>query len=86
MFDGISAQESFKKSTGWWTEIELEKNYVYDPIKKIGIASHEGSGTVTVTRTVNGVETVEKRPAHKEYDIAYVGNPNFKLSQLNVSR
>jgi hypothetical protein len=86
MFNGISAQESFKKSTGWWTEVELEKNYVYDHNKKIGIVSQEGSGTVTVTHTENGVKTVEKRPASKNYNIAYVGNPNFKLTQINTSR
>lgn len=86
MFDGKPAEESFNNSVGWWSEVELKKNYVYDHNKKIGIASHEGSGTVTVTHTVNGVKTVEERPACKEYDIAYVGNPNFKLNQINTSR
>ena len=61
MFDGKPAEESFNNSVGWWSEVELKKNYVYDHNKKIGIASHEGSGTVTVTHTVNGVKTVEKR-------------------------
>ena len=86
LIDGKPAEESFNNSVGWWSEVELKKNYVYDHNKKIGIASHEGSGTVTVTHTVNGVKTVEKRPACKEYDIAYVGNPTFKLNQINTSR
>ena len=86
MFDGIPTEQSFNSSVGWWSEVELEKNYVYDSNKKIGIASHKGSGTVTVTHTVNGIKTIEKRPASKEYDIAYVGNPNFKLTQINTSK
>ena len=86
MFDGKPAEESFSSSVGWFSEVELEKNYVYEPNKKIVIASHKGTGTATVTHTVNGVETVKKIPASKEYDIAYVGNPNFKLSQLNILR
>jgi hypothetical protein len=80
-FSGRTVKESFDKSTKTWTKIELSKEYQFDKGKQISIASADWGETVRTTYE-NGVKKVEKIPSTKDYDIAYVANPNFTIDNL----
>jgi hypothetical protein len=64
------------------TKIEVSKEFRYDKNKQISIASSDWGGTVTRTSYTNGVKKVEQIPSSKDYDIAYVANPDFTINDL----
>ena len=81
-FDGKTIKECFDNSAGWYSKIEIEKQYKFDVRKMIGIASSDGEGIIIKTSYENGVKTVSEVPASKNYNIAYVSNPKFSISNL----
>ena len=81
-FEGKTMKECFDNSIGWSAKLEIDQNYKYDRSKSIGVASSDWGGTVTKTSYINGVKSVREVPATKDYDIAYVANPTYNLSNL----
>ena len=81
-FEGKTMKECFDNSIGWSAKLEVDQNYRYDRSKSIGVASSDWGGTVTKTSYINGVKSVREVPATKDYDIAYVANPTYSLSNL----
>ena len=81
-FEGKTMKECFDNSIGWSAKLEIDQNYKYDRSKSIGVASSDWGGTVTKTSYINGVKSVREVPATKDYDIAYVANPTYSLSNL----
>jgi len=81
-FEGKTMKECFDNSIGWSVKIEVDQNYKYDRSKSIGLASSDWGGTVTRTSYINGVKSVREVPATKDYDIAYVANPRYSISNL----
>ena len=81
-FEGKTMKECFDNSIGWSAKLEVDQNYKYDRSKSIGVASSDWGGTVTKTSYINGVKSVREVPASKDYDIAYVANPKYSLSNL----
>jgi hypothetical protein len=80
---GLQLQECFTNSATTWSEIELTKPYEFNKLKQISIASSRGSGGMTTRITyINDVKKVEEIPSIKEYEIAYVGFPNFTIKDL----
>jgi hypothetical protein len=64
------------------TKIELSKEYIFDKTKQISIASNIMGGFSIRTTNTNGIKKVERIPSFKEYEIAYVANPNFTINNL----
>lgn len=81
-FSGKTVKECFEESAKTWTKIEFSKEYQYNKSMQISIASADWGGTVTRTTYVNGAKKVEELPSSKDYDIAYVANPNFTINDL----
>jgi hypothetical protein len=79
---GIQLKQCFKNSAKTWSEVELEKPYEYNKNKQISIATSKGGGMSTRTTYTNGVKKVEEVPTSKEYEIAYVGFPNFSIKNM----
>ena len=78
-FSGKTIKECFELSAKRWTKIELSKKYPWDNAKEISIASTDWGGTTTRTTYANGLKKVEKIPTSKQYNIAYVGYPDFTI-------
>ncbi|MFT5777707.1 MAG: hypothetical protein ACI837_000655 [Crocinitomicaceae bacterium] len=80
-FNGKTIIECHAESSGRYT-IEVAKEYMHDQDKQISITSHQSTGVSTRTTYTNGEKTVEKVPSIKEYEIAYVGNPDYSINHL----
>ncbi|MFZ4706922.1 MAG: hypothetical protein ACOYMF_13025, partial [Bacteroidales bacterium] len=76
-FIGKSIKECFIESANTWAHIETERTFLFDDSMKISIASINWGGTAVRTSYSNGVKTVENIPSSKNYDIAFVANPDF---------
>jgi hypothetical protein len=81
-FKGVPAIECFNNIVGGFSKKESLETYKYDASKKIGIASTDWGGIVTKTTYRNGVKTVTKVPATKDYDIAIVATESFSIQQM----
>lgn len=81
-FNNTSLGDSYKLTASTFTKIEGTRTLKEDADKSISIASTKGEGYATYTKYVNGVKTVKKVKAVKAYDVAFVGNKNFTISDL----
>lgn len=81
-FSGKSLGECFNKHINPFYKLETSQNYRFDNTKKIAIASSDWGGTSIRTTYTNGVKTVEEIPSHKDYSIAFVGNPHYSIKDL----
>lgn len=81
-FEGKTLHDCFETTANTWTKIELTENYAYDKNRKIAIASTDWGGTATRITYINGKKKVEKIPAVKNYEIAYVGKNDLKVWDL----
>jgi len=81
-FSGKTMKACFEISAKGWTKIELSKKYPLDNTKEISVASSDWGGTTTRTTYTNGVKKVEEIAASKQYDIAYVGDPDFTIQDV----
>ena len=61
---------------------EIAKPFILDTKKQIAISSDIQNGMTTQYIFTNGTTTYKKIPSFKNYDIAFVGNPNFKIADL----
>jgi hypothetical protein len=77
--NGVEKVEQIASSD---TKIELSNEYKYDKNKQISIVSNDWGGMTTRTTYTNGIKKVEQIPSSKNYDIAYVANPNFTINDL----
>jgi hypothetical protein len=82
-FDGKSIKECFTESTNTWCKIEIVKPCAIANNAEIGIASADWGGTTTRTSYINGVKKVETITSFKNYDIAFVGDPDFTIEVLS---
>ena len=81
--DGKTVKECYQKTINYTNvKIEISKPYSIDNKKKITISSTKNSGMTTLISYVDDVRTVKKFPAFKEYDNAYVANPDFTIAEL----
>ncbi|MBN1950674.1 MAG: hypothetical protein JW801_05695 [Bacteroidales bacterium] len=78
-FEGKDLETCFEETSKTWAKIEYSKTYKSDGNKKLGIASTDWGGTVTRTTYTNGEKVVEEIPSSKDYDIAFVGDPEFTI-------
>ena len=61
---------------------EIAKPFILDTKKQIAISSDQHEGMTTQYIFDNGTTTYKKIPSFKNYDIAFVGNPSFKITEL----
>ena len=61
---------------------EIAKPFILDAKKQIAISSDQHEGTTTQYIFNNGTTTYKNIPSFKNYDIAFVGNPSFKITEL----
>jgi hypothetical protein len=78
-FNGLSIESCFTKSAA----PELRANYKYNPSMKIAIASNDFKSVSTLTTYENGIKFVKQMPTFKNYDIAFVGNPEYTILQFS---
>jgi hypothetical protein len=64
---------------------EIANPFILDANKQIAISSDKQEGTTTQYIFENGKTTCKKIPSFKNYDIAFVGNPNFSIIDLNTT-
>ena len=83
LFDNKTLEESFIALSSDWNHIErnqLLNEKRLNGCYKIGVLSAKGGGISTVTRTTNGVTTVKKIISPKGYEVAYLGDPTYKMN------
>ena len=86
LFVGKTIEQCYKTTTKYdYVNHEIEKPFPSDSNKQISICSNKDSGMITQYLYINGKPTVKKIKAFKEYNIALVGNPSFKISELMTS-
>ena len=61
---------------------EISQPFSLDRKKQIAISSDQPGGMTTQYVFNNGKTTYKKIPAFKNYDIAFVGNPEFTFEEL----
>ena len=61
---------------------EISKPFLLDRKKQIAISSDQPGGMTTQYVFNNGKTTYKKIPAFKNYDIAFVGNPDFTIEEM----
>jgi hypothetical protein len=64
---------------------EIAKPFILDTNKQIAISSDKHDGTTTQYIFYNGTTTYKKTPSFKNYDIAFVSNPGFNITELMSS-
>ena len=64
---------------------EIAKPFILDAKKQIAISSDQHEGTTTQYIFNNGTTTYKKIASFKNYDIAFVGNPGFEITELMIS-
>jgi len=64
---------------------EIANPFILDANKQIAISSDKQEGTTTQYIFENGKTTCKKIPSFKNYDIAFVGNPNFSIIDFNTT-
>lgn len=81
--EGMTFEECYLENTdGEYNCREILKPFIFDPNKKIGIASNQQVGMATQCTTKNGKTICKKIPSRKSYDIAFVGNPDLTIEDL----
>ena len=79
-FNKKSIKQIYKKATSLEVKIDTIQKYMYNPIFEISVAGSTPPGSFTRITSTNGKKKVEKNLKHfKEYDIAFVGIPNFSV-------
>lgn len=81
-FSGKSLKVCFETTLKNWSKIELVKQYEFDKSKQIGISSFESDSSMNVTTFINGEKTVKEIQIPKAYNIAFVGDPNFTITEM----
>lgn len=83
LFENSTLEQLFETKALTWNTVEINKSVSDKRLNsnfKIGIASSESGGTSVVTSTKNGVSTTKTRISCKGYNIAYVGDPNYRIN------
>ena len=63
---------------------EIAKPFILDANKQIAISSDKSDSIATQYIYKNGKKIIKKMPSFKEYEIAFVGNPSFKITELMI--
>jgi hypothetical protein len=81
--DGMTIKECYNTNTqNDYVCREISKPFIPDTNKQIAIASNQQEGMTTQYIFKNGKTTYKKIPSFKNYDIAFVGNPDFTIEEL----
>jgi hypothetical protein len=81
--EGMTFEECYLENThGDYNCREILKPFIFDPNKKIAIASNQQVGMATHCVIKNGKTICKKIPSRKSYDIAFVGNPDLTIEDL----
>ncbi|MBI3143508.1 MAG: hypothetical protein HYZ16_11840 [Bacteroidetes bacterium] len=79
---GMTMGDAFAQSVYASLSIELDEPYEFDKAKRICLSSSPGGNKYVLTTYANGKKTTKEGISPKGYDIAYVGNPNFSVSDM----
>jgi hypothetical protein len=89
MFTGKTLGEAFDITGSKTNTLEMNQrvndkrvNVLY----KIGISSSEGGGTAIITTSNNGVLNSKTIVSPKGYEIAYMGDPNYRMTEYQLSK
>ena len=85
--NGMTVEECYNKNTqNDYVCREISKPFIPDTNKQIAIASNHNEGMSTQYIFKNGKTTYKKIPSFKNYNIAFVGNPDFTIEELTGLR
>jgi hypothetical protein len=76
---GATLSEAYEAEATMWNEIAYRGTSTYVPAYHLVISTHHKSGTVTIFTWENGRERRRTVPRFREYDLAYAGDPAFRL-------
>jgi hypothetical protein len=79
MLEGQTLQNAYQQIATKWNQIEPEVPMPGHPAMLVGVSSNYTPGKHTVITTTNGVTKETVVTNYRSYDVAYAGNPNFKL-------
>lgn len=79
---GTPLKKAFVNIAEEWSDIQFDEAFTEEPGKTFSIASSDRAGYVTRIKYVNGKKRVEKILNFKEYDVAYVGPPEFSIEDM----
>jgi len=83
LFVGKTIEQCYKSTTKYdYVNHEIEKPFLSDSNKQISISSHINYGIRKIYVYENQKFIIKKVPAFRDYDIALVGNPSFKFTEL----
>ena len=83
LFAGDNVDSCFENVVSHFnSKVEIKKSYKPDSSLMTGVSSSYNKGIITITSYSKGVKKVRKIPSFKNYDIAYVGNPDFSISDV----
>jgi hypothetical protein len=81
--DGMTIEECYTSNTQHdYVCREISKPFSLDRKKQIAISSDQPGGMTTQYVFKNGKTTYKKIPSFKNYDIAFVGNPDLTIEDL----
>ena len=81
-FNRKKIKDIYNHDANKWTKIEARGVYKFNKQNEIAIASDSNPGDFYRTSYVNGKKKEEKVKGFKDYDVAYVGNPNFTVNDF----
>ena len=87
LFENKTLSEAYQANASKWNTIEKHGKLNESRINSaymIGISSKEYTEKTTVTKIVNGIRTTQERIRPKSYAVAYVGDPNFKITTTSL--
>ena len=82
LFDGKSLEDSFGPHTLWTDKEETKLGFEKHPTYLHKTYSSKGGGIATRTTYINGKKHVTKITSPRDYDICFIGDPNFTIEIL----
>jgi hypothetical protein len=76
---GATLSEAYEAEATMWNEIAYRGTSTCVPAYHLVISTHHKPGTVTIFTWENGRERRRTVPRFREYDLAYAGDPAFRL-------
>jgi hypothetical protein len=77
LFDGETSKACFA-----YCKVDTIMPFSSDRTKELGLCSVNFGGTVTRTSYRNGVKTVREVPSHRNFEVAWVGNPLLTMQHI----
>ena len=82
-FAGDNVDSCFEKVVSHFnSKVEFKKSYKPGSSLQTGVSSSYNKGIMTITSYSKGVKRVRKIPSFKNFDIAFVGDPDFSINDV----